>query len=101
MSNEFFEEIINAGHMRLLSPDWKIVQSGCELLRTIDIRRDGKRFKKDIDDFIAGLDVGYKERLKEVEKISDKIAYNRERLKIECYRLEKMIGFYDELNGRI
>lgn len=99
--NEFFEEIINAGHMRLLSPDWKVVESGFVLLGTIDIRRDGKRFKKEIDEFKAGLNKDYESRLNEVDHIKDKIAYNRERLKLEYQRLERAIGFYDELNGKI
>ena len=87
--------------MRLMIEDWNIVMEGINLLRTIDIRRDGKRFKKEIEEFHKKIDSDYQIRLKEVETISDKIAYNRERLKLERSRLEKMIGFYDEINGRI
>jgi len=100
--NEFIEEIINAAHMRLLSPDWEIIKNGYDILDTIPIRiHDEPEITNDIKTETDKVTKDYSERLKQIDVIHDKIRKNKERYLLEFDRLKHMIQFYDVINNKL
>jgi len=101
MVNEFIEEIINAAHMRLLSPDWEIIKNGFEILDTIQIRVHEEPILNNIKNEMGKINKDYSERLKEIDSVHDKIRKNKERYLLEFDRLKVAIRFYDGIKDSI
>jgi len=97
MANPFIEEIINAAHMRLLSPDWEAVENGYNVIETIEIRIQDTKLNNKIKTETEKVMKDYLVRRKEIDVISDKLKRGKERYMLEFDRLKYMIKFYDKL----
>jgi len=95
MANPFIEEIINAAHMRLLSPDWEVVKNGYDILETIEIRVHGEKMLNAIKAENDKVMKEYNEKRKEIDIETDKIKRGQQRYFLEFDRLKHMIKFYD------
>jgi len=97
MTNPFIEEIINAAHMRLLSPDWEAVENGYNILETIEIRIQDSKLNNKIKTETEKVMHDYLERRKQIDSVVDKLKRGKERYLLEFDRLKHMIKFYDKL----
>ena len=97
MVNEFLMEIVNAAHMRLLSPDWREVKNGFDLLDTIVIRVHDKKLIDRINAKNIEVNAEYSKKMKEIGVINDPQEKSLNIYNVEFWRTKEMIIFYDNL----
>jgi len=101
MTNEFITSLINEAHMRIAGIDWKTIESGYEILDSIETAIENNKLLTELTTQKESILKDYQDRKKEIDLMHDKVKQNEERYYLELKRLKLMLKIYRKINLKL
>jgi len=101
MTDEFVEQLIKEAHMRIAGIDWKVLQSGYDILDSIECKLVDENILTALKAEKEPVLRDYEARKKEIDVFKDKVKQNEERYYLELQRLKLMLKIYYKINMKL